>query len=155
MSTRQKINIPAILILFCVILIFWNCDSYTVISESEDVSESEVSDFIGAIINEKMILLSLKYELEVEIVKQILTEYFNKHDLGFNLLNSLVTNKGTLGEAPADYFLNFDDNFLETIQNLNSKYEISKQKIASMIIEYKVLFMLEVLQEDIRELLWD
>ena len=71
------------------------------------------------------ILLSCKYKIPKETTQALLKDYIKKIHFFINLLSSVR------GEAPSD--LN------EFIDKLSVRHNVPKEKLASMIIDYKIL----------------
>lgn len=118
------------------ILICGGCESETRKLEKkieEEKSEQFMKDFMAKDHKERVALLSIKYNIEESTLESILDEYLTKHDFGYAL-------KKSLGEKEKrNIYDKIDLNFKETLTMLSSKYNISKETLASIIIDLRSL----------------
>jgi len=88
-------------------------------------------------------LLSSKYNIEEKKLRNILDEYLSKHDLVYSIA---IKKKEGLYEG---------ENYQETILELSKKHNISKEKIANLIIDYKIWAELEDIKTTVQDIYWE
>ena len=83
---------------------------------------------------EKVILLSMKYNIEKKKVEDVLSEYlpYSFHRSTESIFSRIYGKKITSS-------ISEDKNYQEILNELSIKYDIPKDKLASMIIDYKML----------------
>jgi hypothetical protein len=130
-------NIITLCLIFgLVILFFGGCESKTKKLEKklkEEKSEQFFKDFMAQDHRERIALLSIKYNVEETTLEGILDEYLTKHDFSYGLTKSLGK------KEKWDIYEKIDLNFKGTLSMLSSKYNLSKETLASIIIDYKSL----------------
>jgi len=105
---------------------------------------SQVEAVMSQSQKENVALLSVKYGVEKERLEKILDAYRYKHDVAYRVNKDISSEKktGRDGRSPAGY-LSVDLDFGTTIDNLSVQYDIPKDRLASLIADYKVLSRLE------------
>ena len=130
-------NIITLCLIFgLVILSLGGCESETKKLEKKlqkEKSEQFAKDFMAKGHKEIVALLSTKYKIEETTLESILDEYLTKHDLLY-----LLT-KSSKKKEKVNIHDKIDLNFKETLSILSSKYNLSKETLASIIIDYKSL----------------
>jgi hypothetical protein len=126
-------------ILICCILSFvlFGCDSKT--NEQKAALKKEqaqkTEDFMSRNHKEKVALLSFKYDIDESKVESILDEYLFKHDIFYRLkegVRSRLKNK-QVREVTSEINLDFQ----KTLSELSNKYNIPKNKLSDIIIDYR------------------
>jgi len=126
----MKFKLPFILILVLILCV--SCQK-KIDQEKEDLIK-QIYESMGESPNpdaEKVILLSFKYNLEENKVEKILDEYLSKYDEGY-----LSIKEAFEGKMSSKRKNKTKDNIQNTIIELSSKYDISKDIFASLIIDY-------------------
>jgi predicted transcriptional regulator len=143
LSFRTKIIIIASFIALLVLAIFliWWFQSRTK-SEMKDDAMGQVLQ-LDAIMcqarRETVALLAIKYSLDEQVVDKMLQEYEQRHDLATKVKSNIE------GEAPADpqSSVTVNLNYAETVALLSSQYLISPDRLAALLIDYRVLSSME------------
>ncbi len=119
-----------------VILFLGGCESDTKKLEKKlqkEKSEQFAKDFMAKGHKEIVALLSIKYNIEEPTLESILDDYLTKHDLWYFLARS------SRKKEKVNIYDKIDLNFKETLTTLSSKYNIPKETLANIIIDYKSL----------------
>ncbi len=105
---------------------------------------SQVEAIMSQSQKENVALLSVKYGIERGRLEKILDAYRYKHNVAYRVNKDIADDKkaGRDSRKQGGY-LDVDMNFDATIDNLSVQYEIPKDKLASLIADYKVLSRLE------------
>ena len=105
---------------------------------------SQVEAVMSQSQKENVALLSVKYGVEKERLEKILDAYRYKHDVAYRVNKDISSEKktGRDGRSPAGY-LAVDLDFGVTIDNLSVQYDIPKDRLASLIADYKIMSRLE------------
>ncbi len=82
---------------------------------------------------ERVVLLSMKYNIEATKVENILDEYSSKHDFLYQLRKKIFKDKEEKHKQAEG-----KQNFQETIRELSIKYNVPREILASIIIDYKI-----------------
>ncbi|HEB36956.1 hypothetical protein LCGC14_1408020 [marine sediment metagenome] len=126
----MKFKLPFIFILLLILCV--SCQE-KIDQEKEDLIK-QIYESMGESPNpdaEKVILLSFKYNLEENKVEKILDEYLSKYDEGYLSIKEAFEGKmSSKRENKTKY------NIQHTIIELSSKYDISKDVLVSLIIDY-------------------
>ncbi len=141
MKTRTKILIGCGVLFLAILtlLVVWWVQSRTGNEMKDDVTAQlcDVDALMCQPHKEMVALLSAKYAIDELQLEQILEEYDAKHDVALKL------RKGITGEAPAEQGKATEPkvnlNFAETLNTLSSKYLLPKDKLAAILIDYRVL----------------
>ena len=123
-------------LLFISGLVLFGCESETKKLEKklqEEKAEQFAKDFMAKGNKEIVALLSIKHNIEEATLESILDEYLTKHDLWYSLERSSRKNE----KVSVYDKINLD--FKGTLSMLSNKYNISKETLASIIIDYKSL----------------
>ncbi len=102
---------------------------------------SQVEAIMSQSQKENVALLSVKYGIEVGRLEKIIDAYRFKHDVAYRV-NKEISNEKNDGRNQ-DGYLKVDLGFGTTIDNLSAQYDIPKDRLASLIADYKVLSRLE------------
>ncbi len=126
----MKFKLPFILILVLILCV--DCQK-KIDQEKEDLMK-QIYKSMGESPNpdaEKVILLSFKYNLEEKIIEKVLDEYLSKYDEWYISIKEALEGKSSTKKKNKT-----KDNIQNTITELSSKYDISKDILASLIIDY-------------------
>lgn len=126
----MKFKLPFIFILLLILCV--SCQK-KIDQEQEDLMKY-IYESMGESPNpdaEKVILLSFKYNLEEKIIEKVLDEYLSKYDEWYISVKEVLE-----GISSAKKENKTKDNIQNTITELSSKYDISKDILASLIIDY-------------------
>ncbi len=105
---------------------------------------SQVEAIMSQSQKENVALLSIKYGIETARVEKLLDAYRYKHDVAYRVNKDISNeNKAGRGSRDAGGYLKVDMDFGVTIDNLSVQYDIPKDRLASMIADYKMLSRLE------------
>lgn len=123
------------IILFCFLfglflVVFGGCESETKKLEKERANQY-AQDFVAAPHKERTALLSVKYNIEESKLESLLHEYLSEHDLFYRAFETAETKK------KVDLRINL--NFRDTLTVLSNKYNIPKDVLANLIIDYRIL----------------
>lgn len=125
-----------ILILGIFSLVFLGCKSKSNIQGNENITNQFAEELLSQPSEGKVALLSIKYNIEESEVESILDEYLSTHDYFYKLMKKL-SNEGKSEQNTKDAFI-INLNFKESIDALSSKYNIPKDKLAAVIIDFKM-----------------
>ena len=105
---------------------------------------SQVEAIMSQSQKENVALLSVKYGIEKDRLEKILDAYMYKHNVAYRVNKDIAADKkaGRDNRNQGGY-LNVDLDFGVTIDNLSVQYDIPKDRLASLIADYKVLSRLE------------
>ncbi len=103
---------------------------------------SQVEAIMSQSQKENVALLSVKYGIDVPRLEKILDAYRYKHDVAYRV-NREISNDKKGGRGNQGGYLSVDLDFGTTIDNLSVQYDIPKDRLASLIADYKVLSRLE------------
>ena len=126
----MKFKLPFIFILLLILCV--SCQK-KIDQEKEDLIK-QIYESMGESPNpdaEKVILLSFKYNLEEKIIEKVLDEYLSKYDEWY-----ISVKEALEGKSSAKKKNKTKDNIQNTITELSLKYDISKDILASLIIDY-------------------
>lgn len=129
-------NIITLCLIFGLVILFLGgCESEQKLEKKlkEEKSKQFSKDFMAKDHRERIALLSIKYNIEESTLESILDEYLTKHDFTYGLTKSLGKREKW------DIYNKIDLNFRETLYMLSSKYNVSEEKLANIIIDYKSL----------------
>ncbi len=105
---------------------------------------SQVEAIMSQSQKENVALLSVKYGIEKGRLEKILDAYMYKHNVAYRVNKDIGVDKKTGKESRGNGgYLTVDLDFGVTIDNLSVQYEIPKDRLASLIADYKVLSRLE------------
>jgi len=139
MRTKILIGCGVLLLAILTLLVVWWVQSRTGSEMKDDVAFQlcEVDALMSQPHKEMVALLSAKYAIDELQLEQILAEYDAKHDVALKL------RKGIAGEATAEQGKGTEPkvnlNFAETLNTLSGKYLLPKDKLAAILIDYRVL----------------
>jgi len=120
-------------IVLCIIgFLLFGCEGKIGEKKIDEMAE-KLLERIGKPDLEKVALLSMKYNIEETKVENILNEYSSKHDFLYQLGKKIFNEKE---ETPKQEEVK--QNFQETISELSIKYNVPKEILASIIIDYKI-----------------
>ena len=105
-------------------------------NEEQRLAERFLNDLKFKILKEKIILLSYKYNIPESVIANIIDEYYSKHDCTYNLHKELNLD-GNLQNSKFDLKINM--NIKNTLDRLSTKYNIPKDKLSSIIIDFKIM----------------
>jgi len=125
-----------ILILGIFSLVLLGCESKSNIQGKENITNQFAEELLSQPSKEKVALLSIKYNIEESKVEGILDEYLSAHDYFYKLMKE-VSDEGKSKQNTKDAFT-INLNFKETIDTLSSKYNIPKDKLAAIIIDFRM-----------------
>ncbi len=105
---------------------------------------SQVEAIMSQSQKENVALLSVKYGIQKEKLEKILDAYMYKHNVAYRVNKDIADDKkaGRDSRRQGGY-LDVDMDFGLTIDNLSVQYDIPKDRLASLIADYKVLSRLE------------
>jgi len=105
---------------------------------------SQVEAIMSQSQKENVALLSVKYGVDKDRLEKILDAYRYKHDVAYRVNRDIArdskTGRGGRGQGG---YLAVDLDFGATIDNLSVQYDIPKERLASLIADYKILSRLE------------
>lgn len=105
---------------------------------------SQVEAMMSQSQKENIALLSVKYGIEKARLEKILDAYLYKHDVTYRVNKDISSDKKTGKDSRSQGgYLAVDLDFGTTIDNLSVQYDIPKDRLASLIADYKVLSRLE------------
>ena len=128
-------NVITFFLIFSL-LFLGGCESETKKVEKKlhkEKAEQFAKDFMTKGHKEISALLSIKYNIEEVTLESILDEYLTKHDFSYFLARSLRK------KEKVNIYDKIDLDFKGTLTMLSSKYNIPKETLASIIIDYKSL----------------
>ena len=105
---------------------------------------SQVEAIMSQSQKENVALLSVKYGIDKDRLEKILDAYMYKHNVAYRVNKDIAADRkaGRQSRGNGGY-LTVDLDFGVTIDNLSVQYEIPKERLASLIADYKVLSRLE------------
>lgn len=105
---------------------------------------SQVEAIMSQSQKENVALLSVKYGVDKDRLEKILDAYRYKHDVAYRVNKDIASdNKTGRGSHGQGGYLAVDLDFGVTIDNLSVQYDIPKERLASLIADYKILSRLE------------
>jgi len=125
-----------ILILGIFSLVFLGCGSKSNTQGKENITDQFVEELLSQSRKEKVVLLSIKYNIEESKVESILDEYLSTHDYLYRLMKE-PSDEGKSEQNTKDAFT-INLNFKETIDTLSRKYNIPEDKLAAIIIDFRM-----------------
>ncbi len=132
---RKTIVMLSCLFLISGLLLF-GCESETKRNKKklqQEKSEQFMKDFMARDHKERVALLSIKYNVEENTLESILDEYLINHDFTYGLKKSIDK------KEKWDIHDKMNLNFTATLSMLSNKHKLSKETLASIIIDYKSL----------------
>lgn len=128
-----------LLIIWLIVFLFFGCGSKMDRHKNEEKLDQlyELFDDLGKPDHEKIALLSLKYNIDEIKVENILDEYLSKHDSDYQYLKyfeNILSEKEDVSRPKIET----KKNFQETLKDIGIKYNIPIEKIACLIIDYKI-----------------
>ena len=105
---------------------------------------SQVEAIMSQSQKENVALLSVKYGIDKDRLERILDAYMYKHNVAYRVNKDIADDKkaGRDGRNRGGYF-SVDLDFGVTIDNLSVQYDIPRDRLASLIADYKLLSRLE------------
>lgn len=140
-------HIYSIILIISIIFIVLSCQNeekktaVTVNDNSEQNQDSTILDPLLKRANNKIYLLSYKYELSDTIVKDIIIKYMNEFeplDVDYLLMKAGETDTNLYNRLS-----NYPPNLKCFIDTLSLNYGVSKKKISKIIFDYKLLSSIE------------
>lgn len=125
------------LCVLCFILFGCGCKTDEQKAAKLEKSNQFFEDFMSHPHKEKVVLLSLKYDIEKTKLESVLDEYLSNHDIFYDLMKD-VYSKGGKQQNKNKGDLEVNLNFEETIEGLSNKYNIPKNKLSNIIIDYRI-----------------
>ncbi len=105
---------------------------------------SQVEAIMSQSQKENVALLSVKYGIDKDRLEKILDAYMYKHNVAYRVNKDIGDDKKAGHNTRTEGgYLTVDFDFGVTIDNLSVQYEIPKDRLASLIADYKVLSRLE------------
>lgn len=131
-------HMKVILILCILSFVLFGCDSKT--DEQKAALKKEKTQFSEEFMarhhKEKIALLSFKYNIDEAKAESILDEYLYKHDIFYSLHKEARSQVKSKQNKKVDFKINL--NFKETLNELSDKYNIPKEKLSDIIIDYRI-----------------
>lgn len=129
-------KLKSIVIVFLVFILCLSCQNKS--DQQKNQQLKEIYELLGESPkpdSEKVVLLSIKYNIEKTKVENVLDKYLSRHDPWY-----LSTKEILLGDRKTqeNEYPQKNKNFQETIYELSIKYDIPQEKLASLIIDYKI-----------------
>lgn len=138
-KTSTKILVVAGFILILVIALFltWWTQSRSRKQMKEETLQQllQVDAIMSQPQKEQIALLALKYGIEEATLEKILGDYSAKHDIT-KKVRSNITGEGA---EPDTSGFKVDLNFAATINALSLQYAISPDRLAALLIDYRVM----------------
>lgn len=135
-----------IAIITCIIgLLLFGCENKIEKQKSDKIIEKLYEKAVKPDY-EKIVLLSVKYNIEETVVENVIDEYLSKHDSEYR------HSKEFFGDLKGEKYIHrykFSQNYKETVNELSIEHSIPKEKLASLIIDYKIWSECEMLKMDI------
>jgi hypothetical protein len=139
-------NIKLIFIIFTICSISIRCGSKSREEHTfgKEFDTSYMTTMLKNENKEKIILLSIKYDIDIKVTENIIDEYLSKYDLSYAaqklMMHSFIDNKDSSENIllNAITYTNPNCDFLETINDLSAKYNTPIKKIACLLIDYKI-----------------
>lgn len=137
MSTKILVVAGFILILVIILFLTWWVQNRSRREMKEDAIKQilQVEAIMSQPQKEQIALLALKYEVEEGLLEKILADYSAKHDVTQKVKSNLA------GEVAAQQNPGFtvDLDFAGTINALSLQYNVPKERIAALLIDYRVM----------------
>jgi len=114
------------LIFTCLIII--SCNSTPEPAKIKHI-DNKLTDRLTPHNKEIWALLSVKYGIDEKALVNLLDEYENEHNIAHHIRKSLASD---------NVIPKRNVNYIETIISLSNKYSLPKEKIASMLLDYKI-----------------
>ena len=122
-----------ITIVLCIIgLLMFGCEGKIGEKKINEITE-QLLERISKPDFEKVALLSVKYNIEATKAENIINEYLSKHDFFYKLRKKIFDEKEERHKKEE-----VKQNFQETISELSVKYNVPREILASVIIDYKI-----------------
>lgn len=122
----------SVIILFIIGFLVISCENKIEEKKTDEQVEQMLEKFKKNVKPdaEKVILLSMKYNIEVTKAENILDEYLSKYDSLYMLMKGIFE-RGERRDG-------FKQEIQATLNELSIKYDIPKEILAGIIIDYKI-----------------
>ena len=143
-----KIKLLRIILLAVLSIVSLKCQKKSSNDETSNETVQSIMTLIGKPDQEKVALLSIKYNLEVEITETILDEYLTINDFEYSRVKTMTSSKPdtTSSENPILFMTRSEHKFKESILSISTKYNIRSWTVANLIIDYLIWIECENLE---------